>query len=61
MSTIPRLNQIQFEGFCRFIDWGLIEELYKFSKIEYIEQEIEFQLFVETYQSVESLIKERVV
>ncbi|KAB2045734.1 hypothetical protein ES319_D01G182000v1, partial [Gossypium barbadense] len=36
-------------------------ELCKFSKIKYIEQEIEFQLFVETYQLVESLIKERVV
>ncbi|MFQ6622665.1 hypothetical protein Gotur_001905, partial [Gossypium turneri] len=43
MSTIPGLNQIQFEGFCRFMDRGLIEEVYKFSKIKDIEQEIEFQ------------------
>ncbi|KAL2928628.1 DNA-directed RNA polymerase subunit beta [Bienertia sinuspersici] len=49
MSTIPWLNQIQFEGFCRFIDQGLMEELYKFPKIEDTDQEIEFQLFVETY------------
>nr|WMW14573.1 RNA polymerase beta subunit [Tripterygium hypoglaucum] len=57
--TIPGFNQIQFEGFCRFIDHGLTEELYKFPKIEDTEQEIEFQLFAETYQLVEPLIKER--
>ena len=59
MYTIPGFNQIQFEGFCRFIDQGLTEELYKFPKMEDINQEIEFQLFVETYQLVESVIKER--
>nr|YP_009477291.1 RNA polymerase beta subunit [Pleonotoma albiflora]AVM81821.1 RNA polymerase beta subunit [Pleonotoma albiflora] len=59
MSTIPGFNQIQFEGFCRFIDQGLTEELYKFPKIEYRDHEIEFQLFVERYQLLEPLIKER--
>ena len=59
ISTIPGFNQIQFEGFCRFIDQGLTEELYKFPKIADTDQEIEFQLFVETYQLVEPLIKER--
>nr|YP_009503416.1 RNA polymerase beta subunit [Passiflora retipetala]AXB38117.1 RNA polymerase beta subunit [Passiflora retipetala] len=59
MSTIPGFNQIQFEGFCRFIDQGLTEELSKFPKMEDTDQEIEFQLFVETYQLVEPLIKER--
>nr|YP_009462522.1 RNA polymerase beta subunit [Boehmeria spicata]AUV64861.1 RNA polymerase beta subunit [Boehmeria spicata] len=59
MSTIPGFNQIQFEGFCRFIDRGLTEELYKFPTIEDTDQEIEFQLFVERYQLVEPLIKER--
>ena len=44
---------------CRFIEQGLTEELYKFPKIEDTDQEIEFQLFVETYQLVEPLIKER--
>lgn len=58
-STIPGFNQIQFEGFYRFIDQGLIEELSQFPKIEDIDHEIEFQLFVETYQLVEPLIKER--
>nr|ATL62760.1 RNA polymerase beta subunit [Lasianthus sp. Kainulaninen et al. 17] len=59
MYTIPGLNLIQFEGFRRFIDRGLLEELYKFPKIEDTDHEIEFQLFVETYQLVEPLIKER--
>ena len=59
MSTIPGFNHIQFEGFCRFIDQGLTEEFYKFPKIEDTDQEIEFQLFVETYQLVELLIRER--
>nr|QBC71790.1 RNA polymerase beta subunit [Drosera indica] len=59
MSTIPGFNQIQFEGFCRFIDQGLAEELSKFPRIEDIDQEIEFQLFGKTHQLVEPLIKER--
>nr|YP_010516283.1 RNA polymerase beta subunit [Striga asiatica]UXL88443.1 RNA polymerase beta subunit [Striga asiatica] len=59
MSTIPGFNQIQFEGFCRFIDEGLKEEFSKFPKIEDRDHEIEFQLFVERYQLVEPLIKER--
>ncbi|GJV58267.1 ribonuclease H-like domain-containing protein [Tanacetum coccineum] len=59
MSTIPGFNQIQFEGFCRFIDQGLTEKLPKFPKIEDINQEIDFELFLERYQLVEPLIKER--
>lgn len=59
MSTIPGFSQIQFEGFCRFINQGLTEEFHKFQKIEDRDQEIEFQFFVETYQLVEPLIKER--
>nr|YP_009688950.1 DNA-directed RNA polymerase beta subunit [Paris japonica]QEL51581.1 DNA-directed RNA polymerase beta subunit [Paris japonica] len=59
MSTIPGFSQIQFEGFCRFINQGLTEELDKFPKIEDTDQEIEFQLFAERYQLVEPLIKER--
>nr|APB94785.1 RNA polymerase beta subunit [Daucus aureus] len=59
MSTIPGFNQIQFEAFCRFMDQGLMEELSKFPKIEDTYHEIEFKLFVETYQLVEPLIKER--
>nr|QOU09661.1 RNA polymerase beta subunit [Nymphaea jamesoniana] len=59
MFTIPGFSQIQFEGFCRFIDQGLMEELHQFPKIEDTDQEIEFQLFEESYQLVEPLIKER--
>nr|AVY52536.1 RpoB [Chimaphila japonica] len=59
MSTIPEFKQIQFEGFCRFIDQGLTEELSKFPKIEDTDQEIEFQFVAERYQLVEPLIKER--
>nr|YP_010464139.1 RNA polymerase beta subunit [Valerianella locusta]UUL71490.1 RNA polymerase beta subunit [Valerianella locusta] len=59
LSTIPGFNQIQFEGFCRFIDQGLVDELSKFPKIEDTDQEIEFQLFGERYKFVEPLIKER--
>nr|YP_010850206.1 RNA polymerase beta subunit [Lobelia zeylanica]WGH11671.1 RNA polymerase beta subunit [Lobelia zeylanica] len=59
LFTIPGFNQIQFEGFCRFIDQGLTEELSNFPKIEDLDQKIEFQLFLETYQLVEPLITER--
>nr|YP_010259027.1 RNA polymerase beta subunit [Corybas vitreus]YP_010260819.1 RNA polymerase beta subunit [Corybas macranthus]UIX23896.1 RNA polymerase beta subunit [Corybas vitreus]UIX55869.1 RNA polymerase beta subunit [Corybas macranthus] len=59
MSAIPGFSQIQFEGFCRFINQGLTEEFQKFQKIEDRDQEIEFQLFVETYKLAEPLIKER--
>ena len=59
MSTIPGFNQIQFEGFCRFIDQGLTEELSKFPKIEDIDQNFEFQLFAERYELIEPLIEER--
>nr|YP_010229684.1 RNA polymerase beta subunit [Epimedium pinnatum]QST18506.1 RNA polymerase beta subunit [Epimedium pinnatum]QXV94036.1 RNA polymerase beta subunit [Epimedium pinnatum]QXV94117.1 RNA polymerase beta subunit [Epimedium perralderianum] len=58
MSTVPGFSQIQFEGFCRFINQGLMEEFDKFPKIEDRDQEMEFQLFVERYQLQEPLIKE---
>ena len=59
MYTILGFNQIQFEDFYRFIGQGITEELYKFPKMKDINQEIEFQFFVETYQFVEPVIKER--
>ena len=59
MYTILGFKQIQFEGFYRFIGQGIIEELYKFPKMKDINQEIEFQFFVETYQFIEPVIKER--
>nr|YP_008082110.1 RNA polymerase beta chain [Cunninghamia lanceolata]AGL10956.1 RNA polymerase beta chain [Cunninghamia lanceolata] len=57
--TIPQFGKIQLEGFRRFIDQGLIEELHKFSKIESPNKEIEFSLFVNEYKLIEPLIKER--
>ena len=57
MSTIPGFSQIQFEGFCRFINQGLTEEFHKFPKME--DQEMELKFNVETYKLVEPLIKER--
>nr|YP_010290306.1 RNA polymerase beta subunit [Anarthria humilis]ULQ64072.1 RNA polymerase beta subunit [Anarthria humilis] len=58
MSTIPGFNQIQFEGFSKFIDQGLTEEFYKFPKMEDTDQEIAFTLFAEKHQLLEPLIKE---
>nr|QPO89858.1 RNA polymerase beta subunit [Cephalotaxus hainanensis]ULU28341.1 RNA polymerase beta subunit [Cephalotaxus hainanensis]UPV70437.1 RNA polymerase beta subunit [Cephalotaxus hainanensis]UPV70519.1 RNA polymerase beta subunit [Cephalotaxus hainanensis]UPV72077.1 RNA polymerase beta subunit [Cephalotaxus hainanensis] len=57
--TIPEFGKIQFEGFCRFLDQGLIEELNKFSKIESPNKEIEFRLLGNEYKLVEPFIKER--
>ncbi|KAG6539846.1 hypothetical protein Mapa_018892, partial [Marchantia paleacea] len=49
----------QFEGFNRFINQGLSEELSNFPIIEDIDQEFEFQIFGEQYQLAEPLLKER--
>ena len=57
--TIPEFGKIQFEGFCRFIDQGLMEELHNFPKIEDIDKEIEFRLFGNEYELAEPFIKER--
>ena len=59
MYTMLGFNQIQFEGFYRFIGQDLTEELYMFPKMKDINQDIEFQFFVETYQLIEPVIKER--
>jgi DNA-directed RNA polymerase beta subunit len=59
MSTIPGFSQIQFEGFCRFINQGLAEELEKFPTIKDPDHEIAFQLFAKGYQFLEPSIKER--
>nr|YP_009171339.1 RNA polymerase beta subunit [Pelargonium australe]AJA38545.1 RNA polymerase beta subunit [Pelargonium australe]AKF43100.1 RNA polymerase beta subunit [Pelargonium australe] len=63
MATIPRLNQIQIEGFHRFLAEGLREELSKFPKGDFLknwrDEDIDFQFFSEKYYLVEPLIKER--
>nr|YP_009578655.1 RNA polymerase beta subunit [Taxus calcicola]QBK33631.1 RNA polymerase beta subunit [Taxus calcicola]QBK34451.1 RNA polymerase beta subunit [Taxus calcicola]QBK36747.1 RNA polymerase beta subunit [Taxus calcicola] len=57
--TIPEFGKIQLEGFCRFINQGLIEELNKCSKFYSPNKEIEFRLYGNEYKLVEPLIKER--
>nr|YP_009259077.1 RNA polymerase beta chain [Sequoia sempervirens]ALB36983.1 RNA polymerase beta chain [Sequoia sempervirens] len=57
--TIPQFGKIQLEGFCRFIDQGLAEELNNFSKIESPNKEREFSLFGSEYKLTEPFIKER--
>jgi DNA-directed RNA polymerase subunit beta len=57
--TIPKFSKIQFEGFCRFIDQGLMEELHNFLKIEDIDKEIESRIFGNEYELAEPFIKER--
>ena len=57
--TIPEFGKIQFEGFCRFVDQGLMEELHNFPKIEDTDKEIEFRLFGNEYELAEPFIKER--
>nr|YP_010291616.1 RNA polymerase beta subunit [Scleria parvula]ULQ67623.1 RNA polymerase beta subunit [Scleria parvula] len=60
ISTIPAFRQIQFEGFCRFINKGLREEFHRFpDEIEDIDKNLIFQLFVERYQLVEPCITEK--
>ncbi|KAG6540767.1 hypothetical protein Mapa_017906 [Marchantia paleacea] len=57
--VLPEFGKIQFEGFNRFINQGLSEELSNFPIIEDIDQEFEFQIFGEQYQLAEPLLKER--
>nr|BBF90919.1 RNA polymerase beta chain [Lepidothamnus intermedius] len=57
--TIPEFGKIQFEGFCRFMDQGLIEELHKFPKIENPEETIEFSLSGNRYELEQPTVKER--
>jgi DNA-directed RNA polymerase subunit beta len=62
MSTIPGFSQIQFEGFCRFINKALAEELDKFPTIKDPYHEISFKLFGKGYQLLEpSILKHRLV
>ncbi len=59
MFVLLEFGKIQFEGFHRFIQKGLIGELNDFPKIEDLNQEFEFELFGEEYQLVEPITKER--
>nr|YP_010378729.1 RNA polymerase beta subunit [Podocarpus longifoliolatus]QYJ09375.1 RNA polymerase beta subunit [Podocarpus longifoliolatus] len=57
--TIPEFGKIQFEGFCRFLDQGLIEELHKFPKIESSDKRLEFSISGNRYELEKPTIKER--
>jgi hypothetical protein len=57
--TILEFCKIQFEGFCRFINQGFMEELHNFPKIEDTDKEIESRLFGNEYELAEPFIKER--
>jgi DNA-directed RNA polymerase subunit beta len=57
MSTIPGFSQIQLEGFVRFMNQGLREELSQFPKVK--DYKMTWKFFGETYQLVEPLIEER--
>nr|QWW92927.1 RNA polymerase beta subunit [Delavayella serrata] len=57
--VLPEFGKIQFEGFNRFINKGLIDELKNFPKIQDIDQELEFRIFGEQYKLAEPLSKGR--
>uniref|UniRef100_A0AAT9USX6 DNA-directed RNA polymerase subunit beta n=1 Tax=Pallavicinia longispina TaxID=280536 RepID=A0AAT9USX6_9MARC len=57
--VLPEFGKIQFEGFNRFIEKCLIEELIRFPIIEDIDQELEFRIFGEQYRLAEPLLKEK--
>jgi hypothetical protein len=58
MFILLEFGKIQFKRFHHFIKKGLIEEFNNFLKIEYLDQEFEFELFGEEYQ-LEPIMKER--
>jgi DNA-directed RNA polymerase subunit beta len=57
--VLPELGRIQFEGFNRFINKGLLEELKKFPKIQDIDRELEYRIFGEQYKLAEPPSKGR--
>jgi DNA-directed RNA polymerase subunit beta len=57
--VLPELGRIQFEGFNRFINKGLLEELKKFPKIQDVDRELEYRIFGEQYKLAEPPSKGR--
>nr|YP_009667711.1 RNA polymerase beta subunit [Schistochila macrodonta]QCW58487.1 RNA polymerase beta subunit [Schistochila macrodonta] len=57
--VLPEFGRIQFEGFNRFLNKTLIDELTKFPIIEDVDQELEFKMFGEQYQLTEPFSNER--
>eukprot|EP00850_Spirogloea_muscicola_P023441 SM000356S13445 [mRNA] locus=s356:77821:78334:- [translate_table: standard] len=59
MFVLPDFGKIQLASFHRFIEYGLLEELKNFPKIQDNDQEFEFQLFGEQYRLGEPLLNEQ--
>nr|YP_009548657.1 RNA polymerase beta subunit [Gastoniella chaerophylla]AYW15632.1 RNA polymerase beta subunit [Gastoniella chaerophylla] len=59
MPVLPELARIQFEGFSRFVNGRLLEELKNFPKIEDTDKEVEFRLIGKRYQLAEPSVGER--
>nr|YP_009691181.1 RNA polymerase beta subunit [Davallia solida var. fejeensis]QEG57961.1 RNA polymerase beta subunit [Davallia solida var. fejeensis] len=59
MPVLPELAQIQFEGFNRFVNERLLEELENFPKIEDTDKEVEFRVISGQYQLTQPSVEER--
>ena len=59
MPVLPELAQIQFEGFNRFVNERLLEELKNFPKIEDTDKEVEFWVISGQYQLTQPSVEER--
>nr|YP_009920759.1 RNA polymerase beta subunit [Woodwardia japonica]QMS48608.1 RNA polymerase beta subunit [Woodwardia japonica] len=59
MPVLPELAQIQIEGFNRFVQERLLEELENFPKIGDTDKEVEFRSIGERYQLTQPSVGER--
>nr|AYW15410.1 RNA polymerase beta subunit [Jamesonia brasiliensis] len=59
MPVLPELARIQLEGFSRFINGRLLEELKDFPRIEDTDKEVEFRLIGKQYLLAEPSVGER--
>nr|YP_010466170.1 RNA polymerase beta chain [Haplopteris ensiformis]UQV94619.1 RNA polymerase beta chain [Haplopteris ensiformis] len=59
MPVLPELARVQFEGFSRFINERLLEELKDFPEIEDKDKEVEFRFISNRYQLAKPSVGER--
>nr|YP_009549264.1 RNA polymerase beta subunit [Vittaria graminifolia]AYW16413.1 RNA polymerase beta subunit [Vittaria graminifolia] len=59
MPVLPELARIQFEGFSRFVNERLLEELKSFPVIEDTDKEVEFRFVSNRYRLAEPSVGER--
>ena len=45
ITTIPNLLEVQLNSFCWFLEYGLVEELNKFSSILDLNKNLEIRIF----------------